>query len=68
VRFHHQWLPDQLRVERGLSIDTMRLLESMGYKIRVGSNLGSTQTIAREGGRLYGSTDPRRMGTGAVGY
>lgn len=27
-RVHHQWLPDELQVERGLSPDTIRLLEA----------------------------------------
>jgi gamma-glutamyltranspeptidase len=29
-RFHHQWLPDELRVEKGFSPDTLKLLESKG--------------------------------------
>jgi hypothetical protein len=29
-RMHHQWLPDELRVEEGFSPDTVRLLEGMG--------------------------------------
>ncbi|HWG03501.1 MAG TPA: gamma-glutamyltransferase [Beijerinckiaceae bacterium] len=68
VRVHHQWQPDVLRVESGLSPDTMHLLEGMGYKIRVGQNMGSTETIARKNGHLTGFTDTRRLGTGAVGY
>ncbi|MGC6745726.1 gamma-glutamyltransferase [Escherichia coli] len=27
-RFHHQWLPDELRVEKGFSPDTLKLLEA----------------------------------------
>ena len=68
VRIHHQWQPDELRVERGLSIDTIRLLEAMGYKVRVETSMGSAQTIEREGGVLYGFADTRQRGTGAVGY
>jgi gamma-glutamyltranspeptidase/glutathione hydrolase len=68
VRIHHQWEPDVLRIERGLSIDTVRLLEAMGYKVRVGENMGSTQTIERDGGTLYGFADTRRRGAAAVGY
>ena len=58
----------RLRVERGLSPDTMRLLENMGYKIRVGANMGSTQTIEREDGKLYGFGDTRRYGAAPAGY
>jgi gamma-glutamyltranspeptidase/glutathione hydrolase len=32
-RFHHQWQPDSLRVERGFSPDTIKLLEAMGHKV-----------------------------------
>ena len=32
-RIHHQWLPDEIRVERGISPDTMDLLRSMGHKV-----------------------------------
>ena len=28
-RIHHQWLPDQIVTERGLSPDTIRLLEAL---------------------------------------
>ncbi|SQD00893.1 gamma-glutamyltranspeptidase [Escherichia coli] len=31
-RFHHQWLPDELRVEKGFSPDTLKLLEAKGQK------------------------------------
>ena len=32
-RIHHQWLPDQVFAERGLSPDTIRLLEARGHKV-----------------------------------
>ncbi len=31
-RMHHQWQPDEIRVERGISIDTIRLLEGKGTR------------------------------------
>lgn len=33
-RFHHQWLPDELRVEKGFSPDTLKLLEAKVRKWR----------------------------------
>lgn len=68
VRVHHQWLPDELRVERGLSVDTIRLLEAKGHKVVTLPAMGSTQTIQRAEGLLYGAADTRQRGTGAVGY
>lgn len=68
VRIHHQWLPDELRVERGLSGDTSRLLTAMGYKVVTGSTMGSAQSIMKKEGFLYGASDPRRPGGLAEGY
>jgi gamma-glutamyltranspeptidase/glutathione hydrolase len=67
-RIHHQLYPDELRVERGLSNDTIRLLEAKGHKIVVREPMGSAYTIARKGGILTGASDPRHRGTLAVGY
>jgi gamma-glutamyltranspeptidase/glutathione hydrolase len=68
LRFHHQWLPDTLRIERGFNPDTRRLLEAMGHELRVGNAMGSAKTILRTGGRLYGSADPRRDAGRVGGY
>ena len=35
-RIHHQWLPDELRMERGFSPDTVDLLKSRGHQIEAG--------------------------------
>jgi gamma-glutamyltranspeptidase/glutathione hydrolase len=68
-RVHHQWLPDRVRVEDGISRDTLRLLESMGHKIEATSRtLGRTQSILLEEGWLYGATDTRRPGGAVSGY
>src|SRR5262249_12888131 len=39
-RFHQQWLPDVLSVERWFSPDTVKALEQMGYKVQVGLHDG----------------------------
>jgi gamma-glutamyltranspeptidase/glutathione hydrolase len=68
VRVHHQWLPDELRVEKGLSEDTIRLLSAMGYKVVTGDTMGSAQSITKIGNFLFRATDPRRPGGLAEGY
>ncbi|MDB5640928.1 MAG: ggt [Hyphomicrobiales bacterium] len=68
VRVHHQLYPEELRVERGLSIDTIRLLEAKGHVVRQQRAMGSAQTIHRADGVLYGAADTRQAGTAAVGY
>ena len=67
-RVHHQWLPDELRVEEGLSPDTVRLLEAMGHRVMVKDAMGSTQSIVRGSEGWYGFSDTRRPGGLAVGY
>ncbi|MEA1063064.1 gamma-glutamyltransferase [Erwinia sp. HR93] len=68
-RFHHQWLPDELRVEKGFSPDTLRLLEAKGQHIAVKPAMGSTQSImAAPDGTLYGAADPRTPDDLAAGY
>jgi len=68
VRIHHQWLPDELQVERGLNPDTIRLLEALGHKVAVHDAWGSAQSIFRESGVLMGAADTRQRGTLAAGY
>ncbi len=68
VRVHHQWLPDELRVEQGLSGDTIRLLTEKGYKVVVREAIGSTQSIMHGGKVFSGASDPRRPGALTLGY
>ena len=68
VRVHHQWLPDQLQVEPGLSLDTVRALEAKGHKVVPQPASGSAQSIHRADGVLMGEADQRQRGTLAVGY
>ena len=67
-RVHHQWLPDELRIERGLSPDTLRLLQIRGHAVVLREAMGSTQSILRRDGRLYGAADPRRPDALAAGF
>ncbi|WP_217550082.1 gamma-glutamyltransferase [Pantoea sp. GbtcB22] len=68
-RFHHQWLPDQLRVEKGFSPDTLRLLEAKGQHVKVMPAMGSTQSIMiGPDGTRYGASDPRSVDDLSAGY
>ena len=68
TRIHHQWYPDEIRVERGLSIDTVKLLEAKGHKIHLKSSMGSTQSIMKTKQGLFGATDPRSRAGKVAGY
>jgi gamma-glutamyltranspeptidase/glutathione hydrolase len=67
-RIHHQWLPDELRIEEGISPDTIRLLEQRGQNVVVKDAMGSTQSIMVTEDGLYGASDPRRPGALTAGY
>ena len=67
-RIHHQWLPDQVDAESGLSPDTIRLLEARGHKIVVGRTFGSANSILVAPEGLTGAADQRQRGTLAEGY
>jgi gamma-glutamyltranspeptidase/glutathione hydrolase len=68
-RFHNQWLPDLLYVERWFSPDTMQALHKMGYNVDVSGYWSEAECIAidpKTGERL-GASDGRSGGK-AVGY
>ena len=66
-RFHHQWLPDELRVEPGYSPDTVALLEKRGHAVKQVRAQGEAAAILFGDGWLEGASDPRSEGT-AAGY
>jgi gamma-glutamyltranspeptidase/glutathione hydrolase len=76
-RFHNQWLPDVVNVEKWFSPDTISDLQHMGYKVEIGLRYGDevfpywsdAECIAidpKTGDRL-GASDGRNSGK-AVGY
>ena len=67
-RIHHQWLPDKLRYERGISVDTLNLLTNMGHSLgEQPVRLGVTQSIASDQNKIkYASSDMRREGAAAI--
>jgi len=69
-RFHHQWLPDKLTAERGISPDTVALLKSRGYEVdnAAGVVLAQVAAILNDGGWLQGASDGRSAAGKAAGY
>ncbi|MCG7199916.1 gamma-glutamyltransferase [Marinobacter pelagius] len=68
-RVHHQWLPDEIRIEQGVSPDTVRRLEDKGHTVVAKSAMGAIQSILiGPDGTLYGGADPRRSTSSAMGY
>ena len=67
-RMHHQWMPDQIRLEKGFSPDTLKLLRNMGHDIRILPAMGSLQTVSiNDVGQFWGASDPRRIDGAAIG-
>ena len=79
ARFHHQYLPDEIRMEQGFNDDVMQRLKAMGYRFKMlkpraedslsaGSSNGWVQSIHVKDGNLTGNADIRRNGALAKGY
>ena len=67
-KFHHQWLPDFLIVEKNtLNSDLKNNLIKIGHKINERSSLGRMDCILIENGVLEGGADKRGDNT-AIGY
>ncbi|HYL73119.1 MAG TPA: gamma-glutamyltransferase [Bryobacteraceae bacterium] len=70
-RFHHQWMPDELYLEKGFSPDTIALLRAMGHKIAAydarSPEIARVEAILNDGGWLQGASDGRGNGK-AEGY
>jgi gamma-glutamyltranspeptidase/glutathione hydrolase len=67
-RIHHQWLPDVVAAERGISPDTLRLLTARGHVVKTGDTSGSANSILKVPQGLTGASDTRQHGTLAAGY
>ncbi len=65
-RIHHQWFPDRLQLEPGISPDTIRLLGERGHELQESrSTMGSVQAVAVRDGVFRGAADPRRPNAGS---
>ena len=76
-RFHNQWLPDVVNVEKTVSPDTLNLLRKMGYKLQIGLGDGDTHgywsdaeciAVDEKTGQRLGATDARNSNGKAMGY
>ena len=69
-RVHHQWQPDKLSLERGISPDTVALLKRRGYDVDYapGVVLAQVAAIVSDGGWLQGGSDGRSAAGKAAGY
>ncbi len=66
-RLHHQWLPDEVRVERGFSDDVLSELKAMGHIIVAPMGQTSANSITVTANGPLGAPDPRSRGAEAAG-
>ena len=66
-RLHHQWLPDDVRVERGFGEDTLAALGAKGHHVVGPMAQGSANSIAMTSKGTVGAPDPRTRGADAAG-
>jgi gamma-glutamyltranspeptidase/glutathione hydrolase len=64
-RIHHQWLPDELQVEKGLPRELRKDLAKRGHSLKEVPSMGVSQIVAwdRENQGFIGAADPRAGGT-----
>ena len=68
-RFHHQWQPDEIRIEeQGFPVDVVTALSAMGHATQVRPDMGDVHAIMiDESGLRLGASDPRMDGR-TLGY
>jgi len=66
-RLHHQWLPDEVRIERGFADETIAALKTKGHHVAEPLGQTSANSIAVTANGLLGAPDPRTRGAEAAG-
>jgi len=65
-RLHHQWMPDEVRVERGFPNDVLAGLQARGHRTVEPMGQTSANTILVTPSGLLGAPDPRTRGAEAA--
>lgn len=65
-RIHKDWPYKSLRIEKGISSDTKKVLESFGHEIEESKTMGSTQSILISSQGIEGYADLRRPNAGVA--
>jgi gamma-glutamyltranspeptidase / glutathione hydrolase len=67
-RVHHQWLPDEVRIEKGFPDEVLTELRAKGHKLVEPLGYSSANSILVTSNGLLGAPDPRTRGAEAAGY
>jgi gamma-glutamyltranspeptidase / glutathione hydrolase len=61
-RFHNQWKPDILYLQKGFNPETQQALEKMGYKTEPTEGVARVEAVVVKDGLLEGGTESRLNG------
>lgn len=63
-RFHHQWNPDELKIEKAFGEGTLKRVEKLGHQLAPSSGFGACQAIFFDRGKklFFPANDPRVPG------
>lgn len=74
-KIHHQWQPDRIMTEPGISLDTIKIMEGRGFLFARRPDgalsqrpMGRTNTAMKVGDVLLGAADPREPDGGVGAY
>ena len=67
-KFHHQWLPDRIDVEKGFPEDVKKQLTGMGYTLRERGEIGRTEVIKKPASKKIEAVADKRGDDHAAGY
>ena len=67
-KFHHQWLPDEVDLEKGFDANVSNSLKEMGYKIVDLHAIGRTELIMVKLDGSFVAIGDHRGDDAAVGY
>jgi gamma-glutamyltranspeptidase/glutathione hydrolase len=67
-RLHHQWLPDEVKIEHGFPADVAEGLRARGHTVIEPLGQTSANSILVTGDGFAGAADPRTRGALAAGF
>lgn len=61
-RFHHQWMPDELRIEKAWPAEVMDALKTLGHTLTPVTFAGASNGVGFFDGQFIGASEPRVPG------
>jgi gamma-glutamyltranspeptidase/glutathione hydrolase len=58
-RFHHQWRPDEVRVENDLPPDILTKPKNLGHSVNVVDSIGASNAVGWRDGTFTAASEPR---------